>query len=229
MIRTLAIPRSCAVVGALLALLGQAGWAATEYVNDELEITLRSGKSTGHSIVRMLPSGTPLEVLEPGDDTGYARVRTEQGTEGFVLSRFLTPEPIARDRLATANRRLAFLNEEKTRLDQEIADLRARLAGVEGERGEFEARGDELSTQLEQIRRTAASTLAIAAENETLKERLDTASRTIGALEEENALLRDERDRNWFIIGAAVTVGGILIGLILPRIRWRRRSRWSSL
>ncbi|MEL7450236.1 MAG: TIGR04211 family SH3 domain-containing protein [Pseudomonadota bacterium] len=229
MTRILTTGRVAVLAAALLSMAGSGALAATVYVNDELEITLRSGQSTGHSIVRMLSSGTALEVLGESGDNGYTHVRTPQGTEGYVLSRFLTAEPIARDRLAQANRRLAFLNEEKARLDTEIADLKSRLGNVQGERGQFEAQGRELARELEDIRRTAASTLAIAAENDTLKERLNTASGTIASLEEENELLRDERARNWFIIGSAVTVAGVLIGLILPRIRWRRRSRWSSL
>jgi SH3 domain protein len=34
------------------------------YVSDTLEITMRSGKGTNFGITRMLPRGTPVEVLD---------------------------------------------------------------------------------------------------------------------------------------------------------------------
>ena len=47
---------------------------------------MRTGKSTRQSIVRMLASGTRVELLELDSEAGYARVRTRGGTEGWVLS-----------------------------------------------------------------------------------------------------------------------------------------------
>ena len=78
----------------LLVLLpiAQAG-AQTVWVSDQFEVMLRSGPSTSNAIERMLPSGTQLEVLERNADAGYARVRTNAGTEGWVLSRYLMSEP----------------------------------------------------------------------------------------------------------------------------------------
>jgi len=37
--------------------------AETRYIVDQAKLPMRSGQSTGHSIVRMLPSGTAVEVL----------------------------------------------------------------------------------------------------------------------------------------------------------------------
>ena len=41
----------------LLILCSATATAKTAYVTDELEITLRTGETTGHRIVRMLPTG----------------------------------------------------------------------------------------------------------------------------------------------------------------------------
>ena len=83
------------------ALSGQA-LAESRYVSDTLEITMRSGKGTSFGITRMLRSGTRLEVLDEDKKTGYTKVRTKSGKEGWVLSRFLMKSPAARDRLANA-------------------------------------------------------------------------------------------------------------------------------
>jgi SH3 domain protein len=38
--------------------------------------------------------------------------------------------------------------------------------------------------------------------------------------------LRRREQQNWFIIGAAVLFGGIVIGLVAPTLRRKRRSSW---
>ena len=81
----------------LLLLLTSAASAQPRYVSDRLEVTLRTGTSTQHSIIRMVPSGARVEVLETDGASGYSRVRAADGTEGWVLTRYLMEEPAARD------------------------------------------------------------------------------------------------------------------------------------
>ena len=72
--------------------------ARTVWVDDQLYLPVRSGAGTQYRIIEnALPSGTPLEVLETGDN--YTRVRTPKGTEGWVASQYLSNEPIAADQL----------------------------------------------------------------------------------------------------------------------------------
>ena len=52
------------------------------YVEDFVKVPLRTGKSLQNKILRMLPSGTRLELLEESEEDGYSRVRTEQGVDG---------------------------------------------------------------------------------------------------------------------------------------------------
>ena len=105
---------------ALAPLPAQAQSGNTIYVSDQLEVTLRRGKGTRFGISAMLQSGTPLTVLEQDAESGYSRVRTPGGTEGWVLSRFTQPRPVARTQLqaATNARRQA-----ETRAEQLKASL----------------------------------------------------------------------------------------------------------
>ena len=41
--------------------------------------------------------------------------------------------------------------------------------------------------------------------------------------------LKDRTARDWFMVGAGVVILGMIIGLIIPRIRWRKKSSWDSL
>ena len=213
----------------LLALAATAADAQTRYVSDRLEITLRSGTSTQHSIIRMLPSGTPLEVLEPDDASGYTRVRTEAGTEGWVLSRYLMDEPAARAQLAAATARVQTLTSR-------VAELEGRLREVTGERGALEAERsglgaelDEVRAELERIQRVSASALELDKVNRELRTRLASAEQVGDGLRMEVAELKRSSQRDWFLAGAGVLVAGLLAGLIIPRLRLGRRSRWGDL
>ena len=98
----------------LLLICWYAPWALGEtvrYVSDNLEVTLHSGKTPKHSILKMLPSGVQVTVIQ-ADADGYSKVRTKDGAEGWVLTRFLSSAPSARDRLAEAEQRLAAIKIE---------------------------------------------------------------------------------------------------------------------
>lgn len=214
-----------------LALLGitLTATAETRYVTEELEIDLRSGTSLQHRILRMIPSGTQLEILERDEATGYTKVRTSSGVEGWILSRYLINTPPSRVRLAETEKKLTELEiqsrERMAKLsqsDQEFLKTTEELTRVKDE-------NLMLNKQLADIQRTASSALAIDAENKDLKNRLMQMEREQETLRQENVALHDRTGRDWFMIGAGVLILGIILGLILPRIRVRKRSSWDSL
>jgi SH3 domain protein len=47
-------------------------------------------------------------------------------------------------------------------------------------------------------------------------------------LEQEKDELLGQSNRTWFITGSLVLLGGILLGLLLPRLRLQKRSRYDS-
>ena len=99
----------CAATLLSALLFVSAASAESAWVSDEFEITLRSGPSTSNAIELMLSSGTELEVLERDAESGYSRVRTGGGTEGWVLTRYLMNEPAAREQLARLTSQLLSL------------------------------------------------------------------------------------------------------------------------
>jgi len=211
-----------------LGLLGQA-MAETRYVSDRLEIQMRAGKGTQFRILRSLPSGTPLEVLEVDKENGYSRVREPGGVEGWVLNHLLMSGPSARDRLARAEKKLARLELENAKLKTSLAELRKAKGSTDKQRSTLEKENRKLSQELERIRRTASSALAIDAENRELKSRIVAYERQTQSLQQENESLKDRTARDWFMVGAGVILLGMIIGLIIPRIRWRKKSSWDSL
>ncbi|WJW75167.1 TIGR04211 family SH3 domain-containing protein [Thiohalobacter sp. IOR34] len=217
------------LVFALLLGLALPAFSETRFVSDRLEIPMRTGKSMQHRISRMLPSGTPVEVLEVDKASGWSLVRAPSGAEGWVLSRYLMKVPAARDRLVQAEKKLAQLEmQDKTR-GSRLAELEEAKAAVEAELAKLKAENSRLAQQLAEVRRTASSTLAIDSENRELKNKLIAMEREQQTLVQENESLRDRTARDWFMVGAGVIIVGIILGLILPRIRFRKRSSWDTL
>jgi len=213
----------------LLSLVSLAGTAVADpaWVSDEFEVMLRSGPSTSNAIERMLPSGTSLEVLEQDADSGYSRVRTEAGTEGWVLSRYLMDEPSAREQLAALTRRLTDANSAGSSLSGQLDAVQEQYDEATATIASLERDNARLEKELAEIRRTAADVLAINDQNEALRERLNTAETSVGALEQQIRDLTGQTTRYWFMTGALVLIVGIILGLWLPRIRWQRRSRYD--
>lgn len=202
--------------------------AETRYVSDNLEITMRSGKGTSYGITRMLRSGTPVDVIEEDKEAGYTHVRVKGGKEGWVLSRFLMKGQAARDRLAAAEKSLAELELENRKMETSMAALTDEKAALEKELASLEGQTRNVSQELSEIKRTASSALAIDSENKDLKGRVVSLERQLQTLQQENEGLRDRTARDWFMVGAGVVLLGIIVGLIIPRIRLRKKSSWDT-
>jgi len=215
------------LVSCLLILSGTAV-AETRYVSDTLEITMRSGKSTSFGITRMLRSGTPVEVLNIDKKSGYTQVRTNSGKEGWVLSRFLMKGQAARERLATAEKKLAELELENRKMTTAMAALKEEKGALESNLSALEGESRGVSQELAEIRRTASSALAIDSENKGMKSRMVSLERQLQTVQQENETLKDRTARDWFMVGAAVVLLGIIVGLIIPKIRFRKKSSWDT-
>ena len=215
------------LVSCFLMLAGNAV-AETRYVSDTLEITMRSGKGTNFGITRMLRSGTPVEVLEVDKKSGYTQVRTKSGKEGWVLSRFLMNGRAARERLATAEKNLAELELENRKLTTSMMAVTEEKSGLEKNLQELEGQSRGVNQELSEIKRTASSALAIDSENKELKGRMVSLERQLQTVQQENETLKDRTARDWFMVGAAVVLLGIIVGLIIPKIRFRKKSSWDT-
>jgi SH3 domain protein len=216
------------ILAALTLTLSASALAETRYVSDDLEITMRSGKGNSFSITRMLSSGTPVEVLEVDKDAGYTRVRASNGKEGWVLSRYLMKTQAARERIADTEKQLAEMELEKRKLETAMAELTEAKNTLNTQLTTLDGNNRKTSQELAEIKRTASSALAIDSENKELKSHVVSLERQLQTLQQENEGLKDRTARDWFMVGAAVVLLGIIVGLVIPRIRWRRKSSWDT-
>jgi len=212
------------LIALILPILVQA--QNMQYVSDQLIITLRTGQGSQYQILKTLPSGTRLEVLEIGEDTGYTKVRVADGMEGWVLSRYLTPEPIAKEKLAVTESKLQRLLEQKNTLKEELVNLKKSSADLEAERNALLSQTDSANAELERLNQVAAQPILLDKQNRELKQQNVSLEKELQLIQQENQVLKDRSQREWFIAGAGVLLGGMLLGLILPKLRWRKKSGW---
>jgi SH3 domain protein len=212
----------------LVLILTPTAYADTvRYVSDNLEIQLRSGKTFKHAILKTLPSGVQVTVIQ-ADADGYSRVRTPDGVEGWVLTRYLSSVPSARDRLAETEQRLAAFKIENTQLKEQIKALAQQKSDAEKQRQEGVETTRRVNQELNSVPQIAASSIEIDHENKMMESRIVGLERELQTLQQENGRLKDRAARDWFVLGTTVVLVGLILGLVLPKLRWRRRSSWQS-
>ena len=198
----------------------------TRYVTDRTIVELRRGPSTEYLILRNLEAGERVEVLEQNAQ-GYSRVRVaDQGTEGWILTRFLIDEPIARERLAAAERNLTGARERGSALEAQNQELTRDLATARTELEQALTNHGTVSRELADLKTAAANVVKMRDDNARLTQSLAERDRQVEQLTADNARLAARNNQNWFVVGAAVLLAGIVIGLVAPTLRRRRRSDW---
>jgi len=208
----------------MIGISGEApsGWAETAYIVDSIKVALRSGPGNDQKSLGMAESGNPVEVLKSGEE--WSLVRLGNGTEGFLLTRYLTATPPARFRLDQLQEKTkaltaqaASLLEENKRLKGENEELAAAVSAARKEvaalHGEFDA-----------FRQEASDVTALKSRNDALAAELDQKKREVSQLESRPMAILENENLYWFLAGAVVLLVGFFAGYSVKRPR-----RWSTL
>jgi SH3 domain protein len=215
------------VVVLLLVLVSAAPVeAATMYVSDALTVPMRRGPSTGHRILHAgLPAGTALEVLGEDKAAGFTQVRTTNGTEGWVPTQYLTAQPVARDRLTAANRRIQTLEAELKSVRENYQETRGARTSAETRSADLDKKTKQLQAELAEIRRVSATSISQYEENKVLKaENADLKAKTTELTARVQRLERSELVR-FFLFGGALVIIGLIIGAVIKARP--KRSNWA--
>ena len=200
--------------------------AATLYISDALTVPMRRGPSTGHRILHAgLPAGTPLEVLGEDKAAGFTQVRTPNGTEGWVPTQYLTNEPVAKDRLAAATRRVQTLEAEIKSLRENYQETRGARSSAETRNADLEKQTKQLQAELAEVRRVSATSLTQYEENKVLKaENAELKQKSTELTARVQRLERSETVR-FFLFGGALVIIGLIIGAVIKSRP--KRSTWA--
>ncbi len=211
-----------------LSLVMTTALAQTRYVTDQFEITLRTGASTSNSILAMLRSGQAVTVLEQDNETKYSLVETADGKQGYVLTRFLDNEPSGREQSRQ-------LREKSDKQQATIKDLTAQLeqhrtgkVKDDSTIRELQAALTSTRNELNSLQEATRDTVRVLQQNEDLQTRINDLDANIQKLTTENTAYKDRTAMDWFVRGAAVSLIAFLLGILVTRIRWKKRDSWGS-
>ena len=116
------------------------------------------------------------------------------------------------------------MRQENKDLKNSIAELKSEVRLLKKEKGTLKNERTNLSNSLDDMKITAANPLALSKKNKQLKKNLDKAEDRAEMLDKDNQSLRSNVAQEWFMIGGAVSLGSLIVGLILTRINWRRKK-----
>ena len=189
-----------------------------QYVSDQLTIPMRSGTTMNHKILKFLDSGLPVTVLETSDEGSHLLVAlTDDETKtGWVEAALLMKQPSAREQILVVKKKNKDLLDRQVEFRKQIAELKQK-----------ETKLNEVQRVLAQLRKSAAKPILIAEENAALKSQLIEERSKNEQLVAENVFLSDKNIKQWFMIGAAVSIGSLLLGLLITRINWKKNDRWA--
>jgi len=209
-----------ALTGCLLLLTtALAVGADTRYVSDRLIITVRTGTGPNAETITTLATDDSVEVL--AEEGPYLKVRTSDGTEGYVQSQYIsreTPKPIViarlekeRDQLKS---RLAQLEKGKSGIAEEANSIREEAAKTEAALAKAQQELQDVTEKYNTLRENSEKLLEITGERDRLRQENTQLSAKEETLQEENAELLRKGMIQWFLAGAGVFFLGWLIGKI---------------
>ena len=191
------------------------------YITDQVDIPIRSEKSLGNTIIRLLPSGTKLSVLQITEN-GWTEVKY-QDTIGWISSRYLSNNMSAREELKQAN---TVINENQlliTKYETELKELNKQLLILNNKNKELVIKSSKSEAEKNHIEQIYQDALKLEHENEKLNQEQLQLKTELQLAQNNSQIERDTSQRNWFIVGALVLFFGIVIGFIMPK-RLNRRT-----
>jgi SH3 domain protein len=200
--------------------------AETLYIDDQLTVPLRRGPSNAHKIIHAgLPSGTALEIVAKDDGSGFTQVRTSNGTEGWVPTQYLTPEPAARDRVVQLNKRIETLTAELVTLKQGVKSEQSARNSAEGASSDLSKQVKQLQTELAEIKRVSANSVAMYEENKSLKAQAEQLQLTANDQAAQITTLKSSGLEVWLLTGGGLVVLGLVFGIAI-KSRPKSKNGW---
>jgi len=215
--------------GLILSLLCTFASAESMYIDDTLLVPLRSGEGLNFRIVHKgIPSGTKLQVLEHNKDSGYSKVLTPGGIEGFLPTRYLVAEPIARFKLEQANKELASFKEENAKLKEQFQTLSAEFNSLKKTNNETEKQLDKNVQELSHVRSVSANALTLDQRNRELRESNEQLRNELELLQTDNSRLKDRSESNMMLAGGGLVLLGVILALLIPMLKpSKKNDSWA--
>ena len=191
------------------------------YITDQIDIPIRSDQNFGNNIIRVLPSGTELSLLQSTED-GWAQIQFDD-TIGWIKSFYLSKDPPAREELKKLTRTSNTNKLLISKLASEKEVLENELSLLKQENTDLSIQSSKSQAEKEHIEQIYQDALKLEHENEKhIQEKLQLKAE-LQLADNNTHIQKDTSSRNWFIVGAIVLFFGMIIGFIVPGILNRKR------
>lgn len=202
----------------LFVLFPASAHAAKKYITD-VEITLRTGQGIDHKIIALVKSGQEVAVLEEGDQ--WTRVRLPNGTNGWVVSRFLTDEKPSGILLEELRQKHEALLAHADSPLKEIIKLKEKNKTLRFELFSREKALNDLKKSYETLKKESRELLRVKSNYNKVTSQLAKQKEKAEKIEDELLKLEQRQIFRWILVGAGVLFVGYITGFSARRQRRR--------
>nr|WP_321466927.1 TIGR04211 family SH3 domain-containing protein [uncultured Desulfobulbus sp.] len=208
---------------AMLLAVPVAQAADVLYIKPSLEVLMRKGRADNARVIATIPMGTAVELVQGGKD--WSRIKLQNGTQGWVRSRFLGSSPV----IPVVNMRPGVGNEgqiidptvQTANLTEENQRLRKELAACTTDRSTL---ADKYQTMVGD----PTSVLHTKTELGEARRQIEALQQQLTESQIECTVLRKNQSIKWFFTGSIVLLLGWLIGRVSRNSKKRRSSSLLS-
>ncbi|WP_094711229.1 TIGR04211 family SH3 domain-containing protein [Hahella sp. CCB-MM4] len=210
-----------------LSSLSMMGHADTRYIDDTLYAPLRSGEGLEFRVVHKgVKSGTPVELLSTNPDSGYSKIRTPDGIEGWLPTRFLINEPVAADKLARLIKEHEALKAKFAEVSSTNKEINQTSGQVQANNERLQTENQKLQDELSSIKRISENAINLDRRNRELRETNEQLKNEVEVLTADNIRLKENNERDKMLLGAGLVLLGVIIALVVPMFKRDKRNSW---
>jgi len=205
-------------------------YADTRYVTDQLVISVRNGHNPSDIVLGYIKTATPVDVIEEIGD--YSRIKTEDGLEGWVLTKYIVSEKPKALIIEDLKSEIQKLNEKadskklletKKMYEEKIGELEQEVNI--NQRFTAKAKSDliQLDNKYKNLLAHSQNKEELIRESEQLKKLNTHLNTEIKSLKQQNKVPLKSKGLQSFVAGAGVLLLGYLLGASAKK---KKRSRF---
>ena len=209
----------------LLVILCQSGYlqAQSLYISDELYVPVRKGQGNEFAILHKgLPSGTRVTLVEK--DERWTKVTTQEGVTGWIRNQFLRNTPPAAIQLERLQKRFNDLSKSTEVLKQEKASLESQLSEQQSVLDATNLAAKNTTDELNQLKQISDNAVKNYDHLQELAKKMQLLQTENDVLKAENEKLEDSERTTFFLYGIFSVIVGVIIVLVVPRLRVKKRN-----
>ena len=213
----------------ILLCLSLTAHAKTVYITDKTKHMLRDQGSKQGNIINMLPAGTALDVISEDLITGFLNVRTKKGIEGYILATNTLDRPSRAWYLRQTRKKLDALKQSYALQTQELNEIKNNKKDTVASNAKLNLDYEKLSKKFADLRKASANPVEIKLQRDKLQARVIAVERELQQVKHQNQILQGNTDHEWFIYGGILTLFSVLVGYLLSKLNWQRKSsNWDT-